>query len=169
MWNTLRKNIVFKYCTAVVAVGLIAYFALVPLLISKAFPQYAITKKYVSIEVCTDLAPGTPSKVFLPVSCASLGALSKIGCVYDSAKYIAPENATTDEKVVCPTLVSAIDATGARNPALAALPMRETALQNILTLLFMAIVATVYVAFRLIRRHIKKQKSSVANQNTAKS
>ncbi|MDB5167585.1 MAG: hypothetical protein JWN26_730 [Candidatus Saccharibacteria bacterium] len=147
-------------------VGLIAYLALVPLLISTAFPQYATVKKYTSIEVCTDLAPGTPSKVFLPVSCISLGSTNKIGCVYNSPRYVTPSRATSDETKLCPLLTSGVDATGAKNPALAVLPVSENALRNILTISLIAAVAILYILVRVIRRRITQQSLTIPQATT---
>ncbi|TAL15031.1 hypothetical protein EPN95_00795 [Patescibacteria group bacterium] len=164
MWNKLIKSTFLKYIIAVLATFLVAYLVLAPLLIKGAFPQYTLVKKYISIEVCTDLAPSTPSKVFLPISCASLGSLNKLGCTYSNARYAAPAAPTSDEKTVCPTLVSATDATGAKNPALASLPTSENALRNILVLAMFIIVAGIYILIRVLRHRIVQKKNQLATE-----
>lgn len=158
MFKKFLKNIIVWYVAAILAVGLLAYFLISPFLIQSLFPQYEIVNKHLNIAVCTDLAPGTPSKVFLPVSCSTVNKSQTLACIYDNTNYIAPSKPSNDETLICPMLVSANDSTGIKNSALAVLPITEFQLQIILSLAILATVLIAYLAVFLVTNKIRRKK-----------
>jgi hypothetical protein len=153
MWNKITKNRYVKHAITIIVIGFVTYFLIAPFIISSFFPQYAILKNYRNVEICTDLPAGTPSSTFLPASCASRDQTHTIGCVYDTSHYATPANPTGDEKLLCPLFVSANDARGIKNQALAMLPIDENILHNILTVsIAVVLIAIVIVVELMIRK-----------------
>lgn len=164
MLKKFLKNIVVWYIAAILAVGLIAYFLVAPFLIHSLFPQYAIVKKYTNIAVCTDLAPVTPSKVFLPVSCQAIDKAKTIGCIAQgTSSYAAPSSASSDETIACPALVSANDTSGKVNPALARIPIEENTLHTLVAAILLIAAAAIYVTIRIIVDKSRHKKQSEVN------
>jgi hypothetical protein len=162
MFKKIVKNNIIRFSAAFIAASLLTYFLVAPLVISQLFPQYAIVKSYTNIAVCTDLAPGTPSKVFLPISCNAVDKSHALACIStEISHYFAPAKASANETQLCPLLVSGNDATGAKNPALAVLPIEEKVLQLIITSAIMLGLMLITLAVILIRRRSKRQKVAV--------
>jgi hypothetical protein len=159
MWKKIAKNRVVRYIAGGLTFVAVLYFFITPLIIQHLFSQYDIVKKYAAVEVCTDLPPGTPSKVFLPVSCALLSQRKTLGCISDNKQYLIPAVSTDDQKKVCPLLVNGIDITGVRNPAVPALPMSEQTLKTTLTIAVIGVIVAGYIAYMLIRRRIRLHRS----------
>jgi|GEM_PF-2355525 len=157
MLNKIIKNKFFGYTIAIVAIAFVTYFLIAPFIVSTFFPQYAVLKNYRNVEICTDLPANTPSSTFLPASCSERDQTHTIGCVYDGLHYAIPTKPTADEKLLCPLFVSANDARGIKNQALAVLPIDENILHNILTVSSAVILIVVGIFIRLI---IKKSRAS---------
>ena len=166
MFKTILKNTIVWYVAAVLAVAALAYLLLAPLLIQQIFPQYDGVKKYISVAVCTDLAPGTKSDVFLPINCMDVNKSRSLACIAESVSiYVAPAKASADETLVCPTLVSGLDTTGKKNTALAVHPIEESTLRIIVSATMLASVAAFYSLVWLIVRRIRKKTPSIDVQH----
>jgi hypothetical protein len=159
MFKKLIQNTTTRYIAAILAACLLVYIVFAPLLIQHLFPQYNIVKKYTNIAVCTDLAPGTPSNVFLPISCSAVDKSKALACISNGASgYVSSKSASPNEKTVCPTLVSGNDTTGKKNPALATLPISESSLQVIVSFLQLLVAIVIMVVLWAIIRALKRKK-----------
>lgn len=166
MFKKILKNTIVWYVAAILAVAALAYLLLAPLLIQKFFPQYDVVKKYISVAVCTDLAPGTKSDVFLPINCMEVNKSRSLACISESvSKYVAPAQASADEKLVCPTLVSGLDTTGKKNTALAVHPIEESTHRIIIAATILTSVIAAYTIILLIVVKTRRKKSLLQPNN----
>lgn len=157
MWNKILKNRHAKYAIAIVLIGFSTYFLIAPFVLSSFFPQYAILKNYRNVEICTDLPAGTPSSTFLPAPCSQRDQTHTLGCVYEGSHYVAPAKPTSDEKLLCSLFVSANDARGIKNQALAILPIDENLLHNILTVSIAVFLIAIIIIVELIVRRSRSR------------
>lgn len=169
MFKKILKNTIVRYAAAVIAVGALAYLLLAPLIIQNIFPQYDIVKKYLSVSICTDLPPDTPSDVFLPISCVDVNKSRSLACISESvSKYVAPAQASDEETFMCPLFVSAFDEAGKKNTALAVLPIEEHALRIIVSATILTSLTAIYVLIWVLVRTRKRRRntSEIVDQNT---
>jgi hypothetical protein len=154
MWYVLRNNVVVRYIIAAIVAGAVAYFLVATLAISHFFPQYHLIKNYSKVTVCTNLAPGTPSKFFLPISCTQLNTAHAVGCIYNdkTTNYSAPARPSSAEKTLCPLFVRDNDATGVKNSALPVLPITENAVRNIIATSTFAIFVVIFIVIKMLTR-----------------
>lgn len=149
--KVLNRHTVIPFVTFI-ALSIIVFLCISPLVIRALFPEYNIAKNYSVIAVCTDEATAH-SAVFLPVSCASITHSSSIGCIYSSTShYVAPAMSTEEQRVLCPTLITKQDTRGIKNPALATLPIEESILKLEISAVVMVGATVLYIAAWLIYR-----------------
>lgn len=167
MWQKIIKNTVIHHALAVLSVFFLAYFFASPFVIENAFPQYNTISKYKDIKVCTDIPAGTPSAVFLPLSCDTIDMAKNLACIQSGDRYVTPTRTTDDARFVCPLLVSKNDTTGAKNAGLAALPIDENVLRVLIALAITGSLLTLYTLIRVIVffiRRPKKQDIEIAHE-----
>lgn len=161
MWQKLIKNTIVHHALAVVAVFALAYFLASPYIITNSFSQYGIIAAYKDIKVCTDIAAGTPSAVFLPLSCDTIDTSKNLACIHNNGRYEVPARTTDDARFVCPLLVSQNDTTGAKNPGLAALPIQQGVLQLLLAVAITGLLLILYTLGRILFFIIKRRRTIV--------
>lgn len=154
--RALRKKIGIS--TAAIAVVVLAvYFAVAPYVMQSLFPQYGLLKKYVDVQLCTDLPEGETSEFFLPARCNTIKKSQSVACLYESGRYSAPATASDDETILCPLFVSQTVSSTEKNVAMPELPIKEADVQLLISLVIIVLLSSGYVGFILIRRKLRKK------------
>lgn len=154
MW----KKRIITHGVAFVIVSLVSYVLIAPAIVGKLFPQYGLMKKYVDVQLCTDLPDGATSAFFLPARCNAINKEKSVACTYDSEKYNPPAQATSDETTLCPLFVTQDDARGVKNVAMAQFPIQEIVVHNITAVIVILLWIGLYITFLILKNKLKKRR-----------
>jgi hypothetical protein len=143
---------VMLYVLPIIAVAVAVYTLLTPYILSQFYPQYSVLAKYSSIMTCTDTAAdaaGTYTPMCSNVTSAT--DINMIGCIYqDSLTYLPPANASSDQQLICPLLVSQIMPGGQPAPGRPIFTSTEQTLRINYALIMIGIFTVIYITIILI-------------------
>ena len=156
----IERQYVIQHLVGVGATVLVVFFIIAPLLIGFLFPYFGIMNNYNRVITCSDSAGNASNAaLFQPVQCTALTGKSVIGCsVTTNGTFVAPNNATSNQKTLCPQLIASPLADGTTNTSVPMLSTSEATVKLHVALSTTLAIILLYIATRVIIYFVGKTK-----------
>lgn len=141
---------------------LVIFFIVAPLLIGLLFPYFGIMNSYDRVIACSELpADASNASLFQPVQCSTLTGKSVIGCaIATGSSYVAPKDATREQKTLCPQLVANPVADGSTNNSVPVLKTHENTVKLFTTIIVTLIAIVLYITTRFVIYFVKHRRKA---------
>ena len=148
----IERHYVLQHLIGIGMTVIVIFFIIAPLLVGLLFPYFGIMKSYDRVITCSNLAENASNAaLFQPVQCTALTGKSVIGCsVATNGIFIAPNNATSHQKTLCPQLIASTLADGTTNTSVPVLSTSEATIKLQAALATTLTVILLYISTRAI-------------------